>query len=132
LETIERLREQDAVISIPHPFDTFRTPHFTSQQLQAIMPYVDALEVFNARCIINASNEVAEDNAASHGLLATVGSDAHSLVELGKANLLMGNFIDRDTFLTALRDAQKITRKSSPLVHFSSRFAKFYKKMKSE
>jgi predicted metal-dependent phosphoesterase TrpH len=129
METIERLRAQGAVISIPHPFDALRTPNFTRAQIEAIAPYVDALETFNARCISNTPNLQAEAFVQSHGLLETVGSDAHSFLELGKANLVMGEFHDAETFLKALRDAQKITKRSSPFVHIISRFAKIYKRM---
>ncbi len=129
METIQRLRAQGAVINIPHPFDALRTPNFTRAQIEEIAPHVDALETFNARCITNVPNEKAKTFAQANGLLETVGSDAHSLLELGKANLLMQDFWDPETFLTALKDAKQITKKSSPLVHFSSRFAKFYKKL---
>lgn len=129
METIKRLRAQGAVISIPHPFDALRTPNFTRAQIEAIAPYVDALETFNARCISNTPNQQAKDFVQSHGLLETVGSDAHSLLELGRANLLMGEFHNAETFLIALRDAQKITKRSSPFVHFISRFAKIYKRI---
>lgn len=129
METIKRLRDQGAVISIPHPFDGLRTPHFTKDQIEKIAPYVDALEIFNARCITSAPNAQAKAFAGSHGLLETVGSDAHSYIELGKANLLMQDFSDADTFLIGLKSAQKITKSSSPMVHFISRFAKFYKRL---
>jgi len=36
METIKRLRAQGAVISVPHPFDTVRSQHWTEADLLAI------------------------------------------------------------------------------------------------
>lgn len=129
LETIRRLRDQGAVISIPHPFDTIRNPSWTPAQLEVIAPYVDAVEIFNARCLNNAANLKAKSFAQAHHLLETVGSDAHSLVEIGKANLLMDGFDDAEGFRRALASAKQLTAKSSFVVHLLSRFAVYYKKL---
>jgi predicted metal-dependent phosphoesterase TrpH len=129
LETIRRLRNQGAVISIPHPFDTIRNPSWTPAQLEVIAPYVDAVEAFNARCLNNAANLQAKAFAQAHHLLETVGSDAHSLMEIGKANLLMDSFDDGESFRTALVSANQLTAKSSFVVHLVSRFAVYYKKL---
>ena len=50
LETIQRLREQGAFISVSHPFDSWRSGAWTPEDLLEITPLVDAIEVFNARC----------------------------------------------------------------------------------
>ncbi|MGH2523747.1 MAG: PHP domain-containing protein, partial [Anaerolineales bacterium] len=50
-ETIARLRAQGAAISVSHPFDRLRKGAWREADLVAIAPWVDAIEVFNARCI---------------------------------------------------------------------------------
>jgi predicted metal-dependent phosphoesterase TrpH len=45
-ETINQLREQEAFISVAHPFDRFRKGHWDSDDLLQILPFVDAIEVF--------------------------------------------------------------------------------------
>ncbi len=50
MQTIERLKAQGAFIAIPHVFD-LRRHGWRMQDLLEILPYVDALEVFNARCL---------------------------------------------------------------------------------
>jgi predicted metal-dependent phosphoesterase TrpH len=129
METIEQLRRQGAAISVPHPFDAMRKPNFTFEQLVEIAPYVDAFETFNARCISMQPNVQAEKFALEHHLLETVGSDAHSLWEVGRANLLMQGFSDAESFLSALRTAKKDVRKSPAAIHLTSRFAKLQKKL---
>jgi len=132
MDTITRLRSQGAVISIPHPFDVIRSQGWTQAQLERIAPHVDAIETFNARCFSNQPNENAKEFADRWNKLETVGSDAHSLWEVGRANLLMPNFTDAASFLLALKDAQKITRKSPAWVHFLSRYAVLHKKFSAK
>ncbi len=129
MAVIARLREQGAVISIPHPFDTVRSKHWSEAALLAIAPEVDAIEVFNARCLNNKPNQKAVSFAKQHGLLQTVGSDAHSLWELGRASLHLQPFSDAQGFLQSLSNARFATRLSPAFVHLFSRFAVYYKKL---
>src|SRR6266542_3450419 len=51
-ETIRRLKEQGAFISVSHPFDKFRSGGWEEVDLLEILPSVDAIEVFNSRCML--------------------------------------------------------------------------------
>ena len=123
METIERLRAQGAVVSVAHPFDSVRSQHWEEEELLAIAPYVDAIETFNARCLSQGPNQRAVAFAREHGLRETVGSDAHSLWEVGRASLLMSDFEDAESFRSALAGARQETRLSPAFVHFFSRYA---------
>jgi predicted metal-dependent phosphoesterase TrpH len=129
MEAIERLRAQGAVISVSHPFEQTRGPKWTYDQLLTIAPHVDAIETFNARCFTNQPNEEASAFAQEHGIQGTVGSDAHSLFEVGRAILHMPPFKDSTGFLTALLSAHPQTHLSPPYVHLFSRYAYFHKKL---
>ena len=59
LEAISRLREQGALISVSHPFDVTRSGHWQLRELEKIAPLVDAVEVFNARCLLKKFNHQA-------------------------------------------------------------------------
>jgi len=131
VETIQRLRAQGAVISIPHPFDKTRGPQWTLDQLLSIIPLVDAIETFNARCLTNQPNKQAASFAQEHRLLETVGSDAHTLTEVGRASMTMPPFTEPAGFLDSLTCAQLHTRLSSWFVHLSSRYAALYKRFKT-
>src|ERR1051325_3227419 len=50
-ETIRRLRDQGAVISVSHPFDRLRKGAWGEEALTRIADQVDAIEIFNARCL---------------------------------------------------------------------------------
>ena len=93
-QAINLLRGQDAFISVSHPFDITRSGHWQEQELMDILPLVDAIETFNARCFPPLFNRVARTFAQSHNILGTAGSDAHSVVEVGKATMLLPFFED--------------------------------------
>ena len=87
------------------------------------------IETFNARCMSPAFNERAQAFAKEHDLPGTAGSDAHSALELGRAVMLLPPFEDTDGLKSALRQARFEIQLSSPLVHFISRYANWYKKI---
>ncbi|MBN1428172.1 MAG: PHP domain-containing protein [Anaerolineae bacterium] len=127
-ETITRLRAQNAVIGIAHPFDRYRRGAWQRDQLMQIVDLVDCIEVFNARCIHNEDNHQALAFAQEHNKLMTCGSDAHSFPEYGKAVVKARPFANTaDGLRQALQDATREERLSNPLIHFSSRYAKWMK-----
>lgn len=130
MAAIHRLRAQGAVISVAHPFDTVRSQHWSKEDLLAIAPHVDAIETFNARCMNDKPNQQAAAFALQHDLLSTVGSDAHSLWEVGRASLYMPSFNDSAGFLQALHSAQPETQLSPSFVHLFSRYAAGVKRMR--
>ena len=122
-EAIHRLREQGAFISVSHPFDVMRAGHWKLPDLLAIAPLVDAIEIFNARCLLPAYNQRAKEFAAEHGLNGTSGSDAHTLMELGRAAMVVNEFNDADGLLKVVTGAQYKTSRSGLGVRLASRFA---------
>ena len=130
VETIARLRAQGCAISVSHPFDRLRKGAWQTPDLSAILPLVDAIEVFNARCIYPEDNARALQFAREHGKLGTVGSDAHSHRELGRAVVLLPTAATAAELVAGLAQAQQRTRLSSPAIHFTSRFAKTWKRLR--
>ncbi len=122
-ETIGRLRDQGAFISVAHPLDPLRGGAWSEVNLRRILPLVDALEVFNARTLGSAPNDRAKALAEEAGLLGTAGSDAHGYVEVGRAGLRLPAFEDAVTMKEALNNAEVVGRLSSPFVHLISRYA---------
>jgi len=129
-ETIARLRDQGAVISIPHPLDSVRRSAMGLANVLTVIDQVDALEVLNARCVVARDNGAAATLAQQHGKLATAGSDAHTTAELGRCYLEMPPFEDNAaSFLAALALA-KIGGEISPFwPHFASTYAKWRKRL---
>lgn len=129
-EAIQRLRDQDAFISVSHPFDRFRSGHWSLSDLLSIAPLVDGLETFNARCLRSDFNLQSAKFAEQHQLLGTAGSDAHTTWELGQAVMQMPEFDDRTSFAAALQQVKFTASLSPAWIHFTSRYAVWYKKLR--
>ena len=127
LETIKRLRDQGAFISVSHPFDSWRNGAWKLEDLLEITPLVDAIEIFNARCTSSRDNLRAVDFARQNNLPGTAGSDAHAAFELGKARLELPEFIGADELRKVIRDGHLIGGLSPFWVHITSWYARWRK-----
>jgi predicted metal-dependent phosphoesterase TrpH len=127
-ETIRRLRDQGAVISVSHPYDRFRKGAWEEEQLLRIVDQVDAIEVFNSRCLVAEDNVKALVFAQTHNKLGTVGSDAHIPFEIGHAVLKMRPFHSPAEFLASLHTVVPVTSLSPFWVHGFSSIAKWQRK----
>lgn len=127
-ETIRRLREQGAFISVSHPFDQFRSGGWKEPDLLEILPLVDAIEVYNSRCFLPRFNREARQFAEKHNMAGTVGSDAHAAFELGRSLLLLEQFDGPDEMRKVIRNGIPKVRWSPPWFHLTSRYATIRKK----
>jgi hypothetical protein len=128
-EAIARLKAQQAFISVSHPFDRTRHGAWSEPALLEIVDQVDALEVFNARCLFETDNAAALVFAERHGKLKTVGSDAHTAREIGRATIDIQPFDSAESFRSQLALAQIRTTLSPPWIHLSSTFAKWLRRL---
>jgi hypothetical protein len=83
--TIDLIKEQGGLVLLPHPFDRFRSEAVGGKIVEQIKDRIDAIEVFNARCLLRADNKRAKTYAERHAILPFVGSDAHTKREYGRA-----------------------------------------------
>jgi len=82
-DLIDELKDQDAISSIPHPFDNFPTrAHKLVNILEKKGCKTDAIEVMNGRCSA-VSNALGFEYSIKHKLGQTAGSDAHHMREVG-------------------------------------------------
>jgi predicted metal-dependent phosphoesterase TrpH len=128
-EAIGRLKDQGAFISVSHPFDNWRGKWWFLPDLLRVKGQVDAIEVFNSRCFPPYFNERAAAFAHKYSILGTVGSDAHSIYELGRATMLIPEFDGAEEFRQSLPEAEFETRRSSLLVRLISRYAVLRKQL---
>lgn len=130
-DTIRILKEQGAFISISHPFDEFRKGAWQEVDLLEILPDVDAIEVYNSRCMFPRFNKRARAFAEKHNIPGTVGSDAHGAFEVGRSLLLLDPFTGPDEMRAVIRQGIPRVKWSSWWVHLVSRYASTLKKLKS-
>lgn len=129
-ETLKQLKEQGAFISVSHPFDELRKGGWRETDLLEILPFVDAIEVYNSRCMFSRFNRQAELFAREHNIAGTVGSDAHTAFEVGRSLLLLDQFVGPEGLRQAIRKGIPCVKWSPPWIHFFSRYASLSRKSK--
>ncbi|GAI00151.1 unnamed protein product, partial [marine sediment metagenome] len=118
-ETISRIKAQDALVSIPHPFDIFRRSALDGKIIEELAEQIDVIEVFNSRNLLYRSSAKAQIFAQKYGIPGSAGSDAHTHYEIGNAYVEMPEFNDKDDFLNALAKGRIFGRRTNPLVHLN-------------
>ena len=130
VETAKRIREQGGLVSLPHPFDRFRSEVITRSGIEDVLPYADIVEVFNSRNNMSADNQKAYEFAHEHGLLTSGVSDAHTPTELGRTYVTMPEFDGTpEGFKTALAEGTIHARKMTPLIHAVTTMTKIKKRV---
>jgi predicted metal-dependent phosphoesterase TrpH len=129
-ETIRLLKEQGAFISVSHPFDELRKGGWKENDLLEIMPFVDAIEIYNSRCMLPRFNRRAELFAREHNIAGTVGSDAHAAFEVGRSLLLLDQFTGPEGLRQVIRKGIPRVKWSPFWFHLFSRYASISRKSK--
>lgn len=129
-ETISRIKAQDALIAIPHPFDMFRHSALDSEIIEELAEQIDVIEVFNSRSLLHRSSAKAQLFAQKYGIPGSAGSDAHTPSEIGNAYVEMPEFNGKDDFLNALAQGRIVGRRTNPLVHLNSAWTRLKSNLK--
>ncbi len=126
-ETIDRIRDQGALSLVPHPFCSYRSSAIRRDALQEIIGRVDIIEGYNARVISDDENRRAREYAAEHDKLVSVGSDAHTPLELGRCFLELEPFEEPQELLDSLNDTSVQFHRMHPSIHYITRVVKVAK-----
>ncbi|MCD6358446.1 MAG: PHP domain-containing protein [Dehalococcoidia bacterium] len=127
-ETAIRIKQQGGMICIPHPFSRLHPSAMPKKVVEEIISYIDIIEVFNSRSSFLSNTDKIKRFAQEHGLIASAGSDAHTVNEIGNAYVEMPEFNGRDDFLQALSQGNIVGHRTNPLVRVSSVKEKFLHK----
>jgi hypothetical protein len=125
METLDRIDEQGAISLVPHPFCTYRSSALRRETLYDI---IDRIEGYNARIIRAEENEMAQECAARYGKPVSVGSDAHTPLELGRCFMEMAPFSEPEEFLASIDTASVRFRAMHPSIHYLTRMVKVARK----
>ncbi len=123
-QVIAQIRAQGGLVCIPHLFDTIRGSTLDSKTVAEIIEQIDAVEAFNSRSPLLNISAKARAFAEKHGIAKSAGSDAHTLHEIGNAYVEMPEFNGKDEFLQALAKGKISGRRTNPLIHVTTTFAK--------
>jgi DNA polymerase III alpha subunit len=132
-ETINQIKDQGGIVQIPHPFDRFRSNHIDIKSLIEILPDVDIFEVFNARTTLNQdirkSVQFFQKHQEQHNLRRIGVTDTHNSYEIGKTYNILPSFNDQTQLLDALNHNEIIGKKTTPFIHFETRYSVLHKKI---
>lgn len=124
-EAVARIKGQGGLVAIPHPCESLRKSlSLDRDRLQALLPDIAMIEVFNARTPLPWDTARARRLARRLGLPSTAGSDAHTPGEIGSTYVEMAEFAGPQDFLQALARGRIVGRRASPLVHLLTAWAK--------
>jgi len=131
---LDKIKEQDGLVVIPHPFDFLRDSRLKLDLLtdDIINKYFNGIEIMNSRIIFKKCINKAKIFNAKYNLFETGGSDAHSNAEIGKAYTLIevaDNSHESIKKSLLANKSKSLGSLSSPLVHLKTVTNKFIKRL---
>lgn len=121
---IAEIRDQGALVGIPHPFDRFRGSLLRDAGLGRLLRAVDWLEAHNARVAVGNGNVRAAELAATQGVPGIAVSDAHTAFEVGVAYTVFdGDPSTPSGLLATLPSAELIPGRASFYVRLATPLA---------
>ncbi len=126
-ETISRIKSQGGLVGIPHPFGRWFFGNADRLTSPEVLSRVDVIETYNSRTPFSHSIARAQRLAIEQGKVASAGSDAHTLGEIGRAYVEMPEFDGPEGFLKSLAQGVIFGQKSSYLAHVASTWARIRK-----
>jgi len=129
---VEKIKENNGLVVIPHPFDFLRDNRLKINLLSdnMIKKYIDGIEIINSRIIFKRCVNKARKFNRKYQLFETGGSDAHSNEEIGNGYTFIK---DVDYSLESIRKSLLANKSksmgvlSSPFVHAKTVFNKLKK-----
>jgi predicted metal-dependent phosphoesterase TrpH len=127
-ETIELIHGQGGISLLPHPFCSHRVSVLTAKARNALVDGIDLVEGHNARNRSDDDDRLAVLFATEMGIPFTVGSDAHTPLELGRVWMEIPAFGTPGELLRGLAGAPYTFRRMNSGVHLISGMVKGFRK----
>jgi len=128
-ETIDIIHDQGGLALIPHPFCSYRVlSALRSGVLDEVVERVDIIEGYNARTVRDEDNYRARTYAKAHNRPVSVGSDAHTTLELGRCFLEVEPFHSPRKLLRSLGSGRAEFCRMDPSVHQITHLVKAVKR----
>lgn len=110
-EVMDMIHGMGGLVYVPHPLDPHRS-HFRADRLVDLAERIDIVETYNPWCDASA-NRAAGQLAEELGKVTAIGSDAHSIDELGRSWMEVEEYTDPRDFLDKLRSARHVLTSAS-------------------
>lgn len=129
LEAVKRIKEQDGIVYIPHPFETVRKG-LGGQVLDELADYIDLIEIYNGRAILKASRTEAAVWARLNNKTGVASSDAHGFYGLGKTYTRIHGVPTRENILELLGGGTPQLSSSGVRAVFYPKYNRLRKKLR--
>lgn len=130
-ETIKRIKEQEGIIYIPHPYDEKRYKTVLAfDEIEKNQENIDIIECHNGRNINLKYSEKQNEIAERLNKLKMVGSDAHIFFELGRNFNLIKDFNNQKEFLENLKEIKLQKKQCIKISHQITKIVKVLKLVK--
>jgi hypothetical protein len=128
-ETVDRIHDQGGLVLVPHPFCSYRTSSaLRPGTLDEIIDEVDIIEGYNGRTVRDEDNSKAREYAILHNKPVSLGSDAHTIQELGRCCMELEPFSGPGELLTSLKSGRPDFCRMDSSIHKLTRLVKAVKK----
>ena len=128
-ETIEEILKQKGIVYVPHPYDLKRYKTVLDEQvIKANKDKIHCIEIHNGRNISKEYDVKQKEIADKYAILPVIGSDAHTIFEIGRNYIQISKIPDTPTnFLEALRNAEFKSKECLKFCHTLTKFARVIK-----
>lgn len=129
-DTIYLIHQQDGLVYIPHPFETFKKG-ISFEDLQQVIDDVDIIEIDNAKGYKPTAQREARNVVEKYSITTAVSSDAHSKNAVGSTYTLIDALPTRETLIQLLHSGQHHVKRPPLLSHLSPTINKLKKRIQS-
>jgi len=124
-ETLDIIHGQGGLSLLPHPFSEYRSHTLEARARNALVEDLDLVEGYNARNILDEEDRLAVVFATGMGIPFTVGSDAHTTLELGRVWMEVPPFESPRELLKGIAGAPYTFRRMNRGVHLLTHVVKW-------
>ncbi|MFD9624841.1 PHP domain-containing protein [Peribacillus muralis] len=129
--TMEEIKKQGGVVYIPHPYDEKRYKTvLKEEEIKNNIDLIDVIEVHNGRNIKPEYSERQLKIALKYKKIKSVGSDAHTFIELGRNYNIMDEFCNKEEFLISLNTASNIQKPCLKIAHKITKITRVVKMLR--
>lgn len=131
-ETIKQIILQNGIVYIPHPYDKKRYKTVLKEiYIEKYKNMIHCIEIHNGRNILEEYDKKQYEIAKKYNIQQIIGSDAHTVFEIGRNYIYIYNKIDSsEKFLKAIKDAEFHSKKCLKFCHYITKFVRVIKFIK--
>lgn len=131
-ETMDKIYSQGGIVYIPHPYDEKRAKTVLKEEcIRNNRSRIDCIECYNGRNISDRYALKQTEIAEKYGLTSVIGSDAHTVFEIGRNYMIVNCIPDSpENFKKALENVTFHKKKCIQFCHYITKMVKLFRIVK--